>query len=264
MGLGKLVRGFVLGAGMFASSLGCSDNDNKDVYNSSIKNSDVTNLPLENIYLIYYEEPSSPIINFFEKFYDKNKKGVVCRATLIDEDKFLTAKHCVKPYLVSFNFISDNVKKGFPSKSGECIVDSIDDENSLDVAIIDCENSFDLSNKVVLSKDKLNIGDGVSYCTLDGDVLVGVFDKTKYGFDIAYDENSNKYCFYGKVVSSDGSLIKTNLPVRQGYSGSAIFNDNGEIVGVMSSIEPEFSFNGVFRAGNRMIIYASMSNIDSL
>lgn len=143
------------------------------------------------------------------------EKGT-CNATIIAPDKLMTASHCIlgpsgEVYKITKIFDNDAPSEQFIRTFGT------GDDEGPDISIVEFDyNLFDLAASLKTSEDlsECQNGDLKLMATFDGGVI-----RVLYG------------PVFNQVRTGSCYFTTTSHP---GYSGSPVFNTNGEIVGILS------------------------------
>lgn len=151
---------------------------------------------------------------------NKGKDAGHCSATAVGPHTILTAKHCTSP----------DVTYSIPS--GELKIKSITDDGS-DHVLMDVDKTFDVWAQISLTQPET--GAHVYIWGNPGDLSDVYREGTISG-----------------VVEEDGKVvILVDINGFFGDSGSGVFNEKGEVVGVISVINsqglaPQFKIMGLF------------------
>jgi len=209
-----------LSAYLVGASLGCSDNSYE-------------NVPVDNIVRFY-----------FSKVEKGQKFGGECRGVAKD-NYIITAKHCVD------DIVKDKLKVKFNDGYSICKIKKINMHRIEDIAKVVCEYSDDKkygkhnpsrgNNKFDFSD--VDIGDSVYFCVDDYKTVVNDLNSIRGFFDrMFYKGKVDKYfCFKGEFLKMKNGFLMANIPVRQGYSGSGLFDKNGNLVAISSRILGKYS-----------------------
>lgn len=156
----------------------------------------------------------------------------MCTGTLIDDDKVLTAAHCV--YNISNNefYRNNTIFPGvhndiFPFDSTDGIEYFVPEqyietngESKYDYAIIKLDSPIGVMNKIKKVK-KINKATNIAI------QIVG------YPVDKLLENGViSQYEHYGKVINDDNYFLYYENDTASGQSGSPIFNDKNEIIGI--------------------------------
>jgi S1-C subfamily serine protease len=235
MGLGGLVRNVVLGAGMLAASVGC---DNQ--FTLMKKNMDKSRVDI------------SEFSHVVQK--DVVKVGQGCHGVLLDDDKVLTAEHCVRKYKDK-----SDVKIGL-GNGLSCNVKDIATHSNEDIARVTCKNKLKKSNIGIGSSYKLKVGDSVYICVFDDKYNFQNIFRNGNTTTFAQDKKQGKYCLAGEVLELYENAIKTSVNGRAGYSGSGLFDSRGDLVGILHGGDGVHTNHKMYFVGGGSRNYGTISN----
>lgn len=170
------------------------------------------------------------------KVVDKNKSSIVSIDAEGDiSTGFICAKEDNSVYVVSSlhgvngkENVDVYLNNGEKIKGNVKVVDPF-----LDIALIECECFYEIKPIVFGDSKLLNDGEFV--------IAIGTNGSLEYDFSSAFGMVSSKYRELENKINYNGSSYSYNLGVVQltgdfssGYSGSPIFNMNGDLVGVIT------------------------------
>jgi len=221
MGLGGLVRNLVLGASMLSYSFGCGSlpvnvEDSKDL-------SEPNNRKI----------PVSSVAKFLilGNLNDGRETIDYCHAIVVGDKEFVSAKHCyegktIKDISMDADGIDINV----------CLDNKIKSSNKYDVSRVICKNDLRISRSN-LSKN-YNVGDAVhmvfSQHPFFFEYMKKYYDED-HDLEVFFNKKNNKYVAKGRILDISDYEIRTNIPSMQQYSGAGLFNENGDLIGILSS-----------------------------
>ncbi|MEM9071671.1 MAG: serine protease [Myxococcota bacterium] len=175
-----------------------------------------------------------------ERFRDQ-PTGANCSGTLIDFDLVLTAGHCVEDtfecaetrFVFDYFYEADGrlatIESSDVYRCGELVV-SVDD-GSLDYAVVRLDRPVDAARRPAA----VRMGDMA--LPVDTDLVVMGFGS---GLPLKIDDG-------GKVLApnaADREWFGANLDTFGGNSGSGVFNDAGEVVGILVRGERDYESRG--------------------
>ena len=172
----------------------------------------------------------------FTKVVDKNKSSIVS----IEQDGkvstgFIYSKNKESLYVVSsLHAINEDNSVDIFLNNGEKLKGTVVDSNAqIDIALIECSCKFEVLPVTFGDSKLLNDGEFV--------LAIGTNGSLKYDFSTAFGIVSSKYReIENKITYKDVtydyylSVIQLGGDFTNGYSGSPIFNMNGEVVGLIT------------------------------
>lgn len=186
--------------------------------------------------------------------------GRICSAALIDSNKILTAAHCVDTLRqVHINFrrlktkeLDKKSKSNAKSKNQNQYnvytgyVSAID--NKYDIAIVTIDKKLDKYKPLkVLEKEKdLKMGDDIS--------TIGHPTMTKMFSTPVFDDSMTYLMSSGIVSKNVENEIITDMSLSPGNSGGPVFNNNSELVGVVSRKRADKFVGNIGMLANHKIV----------
>lgn len=155
-----------------------------------------------------YKKIASSVVNIIQVDSNKTCQGFASGVLIDDGSKVLTCSHCVNSNLT--NGIYDKSKDLY--QPGKII---FDDHNN-DIAILDMGNVVGTA-ATVKSSSILEIGNEV------------------FTVGFPYIFPGEKTLTSGHIAAFEDRLIKIDTSVNNGNSGGALFNTNGEVIGIVNA-----------------------------
>lgn len=155
-----------------------------------------------------YKKIDSSVVNIIQLDSNKTCQGSASGVLIGDGSKVLTCSHCVNSKFI--NAIYDKSQHQY--QSGKII---FDDHNN-DIAILDMGNVVGAA-ATVKSSSILEIGNEV------------------FTVGFPYSFPGEKTLTSGHIAAFEDGLIKIDTSVNNGNSGGALFNTNGEVIGIVNA-----------------------------
>lgn len=169
------------------------------------------------------------------KVVDKNKSSIVS----IEQDGkvstgFIYSKNKNTLYVVScLHALNDENTVDVYLNNGEKLKGNVVNVNAqVDLALIECDCKFEVKPVSFGDSKLLNDGEFI--------LVIGTNGSLKYDFSTAfgivssnYREVENKITYKDEAYDYNLAAVQLNGDFTNGYSGSPIFNMNGEVVGVI-------------------------------
>jgi hypothetical protein len=236
-GFGGLVRNLVLGAAMgLGAGMGLG------LLFSSKSETELSidgNQPKVEIKKLSDENKQSAIAIVHDYF----KNGSVCGGVHIGDNKILAATHCLDDRIIFATPMTNN----FVDNKA---IDFACNPNSVrnffpDVSVVECHNYAKYNSTVNIGNTPKE-NDLVYICPPGRVDLDDLIDQGKkyFGEDVFKVVINDRECIAGRVGDVNFQKIFLNIPIRQGYSGSGVFNFDGEVVAIVSKVYDE---SGIYR-----------------
>lgn len=156
-----------------------------------------------------YKVVSESVVNVVQLDSDNNFHSTASGVIIDDGSKVLTCFHCVEGDFKN-GILSDKSNKLV--QIGEIVFKN----EKRDIAIIDFGQPIG-TPATIKSSSTLEIGNEI------------------FTIGFPYSLNSEKTLTTGNVAAFEEGLIKIDTSVNNGNSGGALFNDNGEVVGIVNA-----------------------------
>ena len=155
-----------------------------------------------------YQQVSSSVVNVIQVNPDNTWHDFATGVLIGDGSKVLTCSHCVSPHYINAIY----TKNTNHFLGGKIIFN----DPSNDIAILDMGNVVGNASPIK-SSSSLEIGNEV------------------FTVGFPYRFASEKTLTTGHIAAFEDGLIKIDTSVNNGNSGGALFNTNGEIVGIVNA-----------------------------